>query len=251
MMRSTFTIILMTFLLPLTHAQNDQTTRHSFEANLTYFQVMPFQFSEPTIWYNDFYTTSRGGYKYGGNLKYSLGLQKWFIDANLFILRNATSVREVFISEDVLINFEYNQNLNYLNPEISFGRFLHVSKNFRLSVALGFGTSFLLPKNPDEISIAKLIDDNEYDFYEGQISYYHEPRLSASAQIGLYVPCGKNELNFKLIGYGSSYTSSSVELFKIVNYVPELLIENTSAISGLMLGASVGYRFNTSKSAKN
>ncbi len=250
-MRSTFTLILLTFLLPLTQAQDNQTSRHSFEANLNYFQVMPFQFSEPTIWYNDFYTTSRGGFKYGGNLKYSLGLKKWFIDANLFILRNKTSVREVFISDDVLVNFEYNQKLNYLNPEISFGRFLHVSKNFRLSIALGFGTSFLLKKNPEDISIVLRMDENEYEFYEGQISYYHAPRLSASAQIGLYIPCGKNELSFKLIGYGSSYTSSNVELSKIVNYLPEPLIDNTNGISGLMLGISAGYRFNTIKSAKN
>lgn len=241
----------MTFMLPITQAQNDQTSRHSFETNLNYFQVIPFQFSEPTIWYNDFYTTSRGGYKYGGNLKYSLGLKKWFIDANLFVLQNKTSVREVFISEGVLTNFEYLQKLNYVNPEISFGRFFHVSKNFRLSIGLGFGTSFLMSKDPEEISIVMRLDENEYDFYEGQISYYHEPRLSASAQIGLYIPCGKNELNFKLIGYGSSYTSSSVELFKIVNYTREPLIDNTSGISGLMLGVSVGYRFTTSKSAKN
>jgi len=226
---------------------NEKKIHHQFEFALEAATIIYNSYSKPYLWNGSNLGTTRNGPSFSSNLKYSLSIKKWFIDLNLNLKRNYSSSEEVYEYNNILSKLEFQNRLNYFCPEISFGRFIRPAKSFRLSLSLGFGTSILLNNDDQNFVIVDWLYNDFYDFYEGNVGYLHDVRLSASAQIGIYILLVNNELFIKIYASGNSSTGSYLTLNKVVDYIPVQIHYGRSGTSGNLMGISIGYRFNTLK----
>lgn len=222
---------------------SEKKMKHQAEVSLFYSHIHKHMFNDTYLFLQDAWSQSEGGFSLGGALTYSMLVKKWYFNPSLSYSRNKTSNRFFFIDGYQLPYLSLTNKMNYLIPQLEVGRFFQVSKNFKIGIGLGFQTSFLLFNSTKEIQLVKYAGEDNYEFYETEVSYYHESLLGLSAQVGMYVPLGSNELVVKLFGSVNNNTQMSGNLYKIENYTPAEIADLNGSISSQMVGLSLGYRF--------
>lgn len=219
---------------------------HQFELNLSLSTTQPRDYSNQIVTFFNPEMVPKTGTSFGFSPKYSLSIKKWFLDVDLNYYYNRALIYVIY-NTDPFKAFDLKNSVSTFNPVFYFGRFIRPAEGFRLSLGIGVGYNLLIPHKPKEFVIADYVDDNEYEFYEVKISSYANTPLTLSTGIGIYLPLKKNELCIKLTAATRYFPTSSVELYKIENYQPELIREGNNNLSPFTYGISVGYRFNNLK----